>query len=98
MDHGMKESPTFYKLFLAAIVSASLFVLLPRMPLVTILLLSQAMNTFALPILFICMLLLLNHKPLMGRYVNTPFHNVIAAGAIGLVIILNIVYFISFFV
>ena len=95
VEHGMKESPTFYKLFLAYLITAALFVMIPRLPLVVMLLIPQALNTFVLPIIFISLLTLLNRRDIMGNHVNTKWYNVGAVIAIGTVVLLNLLYLFS---
>lgn len=73
-----KESPAFYGIFAFCVFSGALAVLIPNLPLIPILVGSQMMNTFVLPILFIAILKLLNNKELMGKYRNTRLGNVIS--------------------
>lgn len=73
-----QESPSFYRIFSFCIFSAALAILIPGLPLISILLGSQMLNTFVLPVLFIAILVLLNRAGLMGKYKNTFFMNVIS--------------------
>jgi len=52
--------------------------LIPGLPLVKIAVLSQVVNGVVLPFVLIFMLLLINKKDLMGKYVNTRLFNAIA--------------------
>ncbi len=73
-----QESPAFYGIFAFCIFSAALAILLPGLPLVDILVGSQMLNTFVLPVLFIAILVLLNRESLMGKFKNTLFVNVVS--------------------
>ncbi len=73
-----RESPSFYKLFAFCIFSTALAILIPGIPLIPILVGSQMLNTFVLPILFFAILILLNKESLMGKYKNTLFGNIIS--------------------
>jgi Mn2+/Fe2+ NRAMP family transporter len=95
VDLGMKESPEFYRLLVAALFTAALFVLIPHLPLIATIVFPQALNTFLLPVIFISMYLLLNRKDVMGDQVNTFHYNVVSLIAIVSVIGLNGVYFYS---
>jgi len=53
-------------------------ILLPRFPLLKILVLSQVLNGVLLPFVLIFMLLLVNKPRLMGKYTNTPVFNWVA--------------------
>ena len=89
---GLRESPAFYKLFLFFIITAGLFVLIPSIPLVPTIVFSQALNAMVLPLLFICMMVLLNRKDIMGTKTNSRLNNVLVLAAIFLVSALNISY------
>jgi len=62
-----REAPHFYLLYSAIIVLGAGLVLLPRAPLLKIMLLSQVMNGLLLPAVLILMLLLVTRRSLMGE-------------------------------
>jgi len=95
MDLGMKESPGFYRLLVAALFTAALFVLIPRIPLIATIVFPQALNTILLPIVFICTYILLNRKDVMRDQVNTFRYNFISLSVIVGIIALNGAYFYS---
>ncbi len=72
------ESASYYGIFAFCIFSMALIILIPGLPLIPILVGSQMLNTFVLPILFICILKLLNNGKLMGDKKNSLFMNVIS--------------------
>jgi Mn2+/Fe2+ NRAMP family transporter len=53
-------------------------ILLPGTPLVRIMVLSQVVNSFLLPVILIFMLRLINRADLMGEWRNRPFFNAVA--------------------
>lgn len=73
-----KESPSFYKLFTFSVFSTAAVILIPGLPLVPILVGSQMLNTFVLPILFVAILILLNKENLMGKYKNGRWMNLVS--------------------
>ncbi len=73
-----QESPSFYRIFAFCIFSTALAILIPGLPLVPILVGSQMLNTFVLPVLFIAILVLLNRQNLMGKFKNTLWMNIIS--------------------
>lgn len=83
-----KESPAFYGIFAFCIFSGALAVLIPHLPLIPILVGSQMMNTFVLPVLFVAILKLLNNKELMGKYKNTKFGNFISLISILFIVVM----------
>src|SRR5450759_4126680 len=72
------EAPAFYWLYTVLIAAGAAVILIPRIPLVKITVFSQVVNGAVLPFVLIFMLLLINKKELMGKYVNKPTFNIIA--------------------
>jgi len=80
IDRGLREAPVFYGLYTGLIVFGPGFVLLPRLPLLQVILISQIANGILLPFVLAFMLLLVNNPSLMGEYRNRRWANVIAGG------------------
>jgi Mn2+/Fe2+ NRAMP family transporter len=78
VDRTIRQAPVFYGLYIALIVGACVFVLLPRAPLIQIMFLSQVANGILLPFILVFMLLLVNNRRLMGAYTNSRAQNAIA--------------------
>ena len=72
------EAPIFYWLYTLLIVVGAGIVILPRFPLVEMILLSQVLNGMLLPFILIFMLILVNKKYLMKEWKNPPAYNAIA--------------------
>ena len=70
IDKRREVAPQFYFLYTAMIVVGAGLVLIPGLPLLKILLLSQTANGVLLPFILIFMLLLAGDERLMGRYRN----------------------------
>jgi Mn2+/Fe2+ NRAMP family transporter len=73
-----KESPAFYTIFSLCIFTTAAVILIPKLPLIPILVGSQMLNTFVLPVIFIAILKLLNNKNLMGENKNGLFLNILS--------------------
>ncbi|MDI6782951.1 MAG: Nramp family divalent metal transporter [bacterium] len=101
VDKRFREAPKFYGLYTALIVFGAGIILIPNIPLLFIMVLSQFINGILLPFILIYMLLLVNDKGLMGKYVNGKAFNLIAwitsIGMIILTVILVVVTIIEFF-
>lgn len=93
VNSSWKESPAFYKIFSFCIVSTAALVLIPKFPLVPVLVASQALNTFVLPLLFYYLITLLNRNDLMGKHKNTMFFNLVGWVSVILLTSLNLIYF-----
>jgi Mn2+/Fe2+ NRAMP family transporter len=78
IDKRREQAPQFYFLYTAMIVVGAGLVMIPGLPLLKILLLSQTANGVLLPFILIFMLLLAGDERLMGRYRNGPLLNAIS--------------------
>jgi Mn2+/Fe2+ NRAMP family transporter len=92
VNRRFREAPQFYTLYTVIIIIGAAVIMLPRVPLIPIMLISQATNGILLPFILIFMLMLVNNKRLMGKYTNSPVYNIFAVltivGMIGLSIAL----------
>jgi NRAMP (natural resistance-associated macrophage protein)-like metal ion transporter len=70
IDRRRDEAPQFYFLYTALIVLGAGLVLIPGLPLLKLMLLSQTANGVLLPFILVFMLLLAADERLMGRYRN----------------------------
>jgi len=92
-----KEAPHFYWLFTAIIVIGAGIILLPNCPLILITLWSQVADGVLLPVVLVCMIIIINNKEIMGKYVNKPLNNIIAWITIVILIGLSVSLLISSF-
>jgi NRAMP (natural resistance-associated macrophage protein)-like metal ion transporter len=78
LDKRREDAPQFYFLYEAIIVVGAGLVLIPGLPLLRIMLLSQTANGVLLPFILIFILLLAGDERLMGRYRNGPVLSALA--------------------
>jgi len=78
IDRTWAEAPAFNAIYTFVIVFGAAFVLIPGAPLITIMVLSQAVNGILLPFLLIYMIKIINDRRIMGRHVNGRATNVLA--------------------
>jgi Mn2+/Fe2+ NRAMP family transporter len=78
IDRRREDAPQFYILYETMIVVGAGLVLIPGLPLLKIMLLSQTANGVLLPFILVFMLLLAADERLMGRYRNGPLLNAVA--------------------
>lgn len=81
VNKTFKEAPHFMWLYTSLIVLGAAIILTPRMPLIRIMILPQALNGMLLPFVLIFMLRLINREELMGEFTNSRLYNVIAWGS-----------------
>ncbi len=93
VDRKFEEAPQFYILYSLMVVGGAVTVMLPGMPLITIMYLSQVLNGLVLPVILFFMLKLINDPRVMGDKVNGPVNNflnwttVVLVSAISLVMV-----------
>lgn len=97
IDKKWKEAPQFYWLFTAIIFIGTAIILIPNAPLILITLWSQVANGLLLPVVLICMIVIVNKKDVMGKYINNKLQNIIGWITISILVGLSLILFISFF-
>ncbi|MFA5794807.1 MAG: Nramp family divalent metal transporter [Candidatus Brocadiia bacterium] len=75
------EAPQFYGMFTIQIILGAAIILIPGIPLIQVMILSQTINGLLLPFVLVIMLILINKKKLMGEYANGPIVNFVAVAA-----------------
>ncbi|MGV8140893.1 MAG: Nramp family divalent metal transporter [Candidatus Woesearchaeota archaeon] len=96
VNKRFKEAPQFYFLITFLIAVGAAIILLPNIPLIKIMLISQVLNGILLPIILIYMLKLSNNKKLMGDHSNSRTFNTFTWAICILIIILTFFLTISY--
>lgn len=97
VSKSFREAPVFHGLYLGLIILAVIVIMMPNVPLLAILYLSQVANGILLPFLLILMLLIINDKSIMGEHVNPRLFNYIAWATVIIVMGLSISLVITLF-
>jgi Mn2+/Fe2+ NRAMP family transporter len=97
INKHFQEAPIFYGLYTFLLVLAAIIVLLPKLPLISVMLISQEVNGLLLPFILVFMILLVNNKRIMGSHVNSRFYNILAWFTVVALIILTVVLLITAF-
>ncbi|OGP92091.1 MAG: Mn transporter [Deltaproteobacteria bacterium RBG_16_54_18] len=84
------EAPQFYGLYTITIFLGAGIILLPNVPLISIMFYSQVINGILLPFVLIFMLLLINDKKIMGDYINGKIMNIISWTTVAVLICLSL--------
>lgn len=90
IDKTWEEAPQFYWLYTIIIIIGAGIILLPNAPLIEISLWSQRINGILLPVVLIFMMLIINNKEVMGKYVNKGIGNIIGWVTIIVLVILSV--------
>ena len=91
IDRSWAEAPIFNGLYTVVIAAAAAIILVPGLDLIAIMLVSQVINGMLLPFLLLFMMVIVNDRGIMGRYVNTRLNNVLSWATIVVVISLTVV-------
>jgi Mn2+/Fe2+ NRAMP family transporter len=91
IDKKWDEAREFYVLYTGILVIGATIILLPNAPLIFISLWSQVINGMLLPVVLVCMILLVNNKKIMGKYLNKPINNIIGWSAVVILISLTMI-------
>lgn len=75
VNKSFSEAPEFYWLYTLIIAVSAGSILLPGVPLLKIILVSQVLNGVLLPFILVFMVILVNRRSLMGEFVNGPVYN-----------------------
>ncbi|HEY3103064.1 MAG TPA: Nramp family divalent metal transporter [Pyrinomonadaceae bacterium] len=78
VSNTFREAPTFLGIFTFLVALGALFAMMPGLPIIRVLLVTQVINGVILPVILIAVLRLVNNRELMGRYVNGPLYNIAA--------------------
>ncbi len=78
LNRKFLEAPQFYGLYSLMVFLGAGIILLPDMPLITIMFYSQVINGAILPVILVFMLVLINDRRIMGAYANGTVMNVLA--------------------
>lgn len=91
IDKKFVEAPEFYGFYSLMIFLGAGIILLPDMPLIGIMYVSQVVNGIVLPLVLVFMLLLINDRTLMREHVNGTAFNVVAWVTVAVMIVLTAV-------
>jgi NRAMP (natural resistance-associated macrophage protein)-like metal ion transporter len=89
INKSFREAPQFLGFYTAFIAIGAGVIMLPDIPLIRIMFLSQTINGILLPIVLIIMLKLVNDREVMGEFVNSKRMNIITWFTVAVLILLT---------
>ena len=92
-DRTWAEAPAYKGLITGILVFSCLVVIIPNVNLFGIMTTSQVISGVLLPVLLVFLVLIINDRHTMGKYVNSRLWNVLTWGTIVLVGVLTVVMF-----
>jgi NRAMP (natural resistance-associated macrophage protein)-like metal ion transporter len=90
LNRKFLEAPQFYGLYSIMIILGGGIILLPNVPLISIMFFSQVINGLLLPFILIIMLLLINDEKIMGSHTNGRVMNLISWATVAMLIMLSL--------
>ncbi|HZC76378.1 MAG TPA: divalent metal cation transporter, partial [Ktedonobacterales bacterium] len=78
VSFSFREAPIFHGLFTGMLALGALVALIPGLPLIRLIVISQVVNGVLLPILLVFILKIVNDRRIMGKHVNGTVNNLIA--------------------
>jgi NRAMP (natural resistance-associated macrophage protein)-like metal ion transporter len=78
VSSSFREAPIFLGIFTFLVALGALIAMMPGLPLIQVLLVTQVINGILLPVVLIAVLRLVNNRELMGVHVNGPLLNIAA--------------------
>lgn len=78
LSHSFREAPIFIGIFTALIVFGAIFALIPNIPQIQLLLVTQSINGILLPFLLTAIVLLSSNREIMGEYANSSWYKILA--------------------
>ncbi|HVP36801.1 MAG TPA: Nramp family divalent metal transporter [Terriglobales bacterium] len=95
VNKKFSEAPQFYGLYSLLIFFGGGIILLPGIPLLPVMYISQVINGIVLPVLLIFILVLINDKKLMGEHVNNRIYNFLSWATVVVLILMSLGLIIS---
>ncbi|MBI4320538.1 MAG: Nramp family divalent metal transporter [Chloroflexi bacterium] len=92
ISHSFRDAPVFMGIFTGLIVLGAAISLVPGLPLIPFLVMTQVVAGVLLPILLFTILRLVNDRGLMGENVNGPIYNLFAWATVVGIALLSILY------
>ena len=77
VSRDFESAPIFFSVYTLMIVLGAGIIMWPNLPLFLVMFIAQNVNGILLPIILIFMMMLINNKQVMGKYVNGPIYNLI---------------------
>lgn len=90
LSRSFREAPIFLGIFTGLIVLGCLVAMIPGIPQIKLLILTQSINGILLPVILVSIVVLANNREIMGDKVNTRAMNILAYSITAIVSILSL--------
>jgi Mn2+/Fe2+ NRAMP family transporter len=90
VSRSFREAPIFIGIFTFLVATGAAIAVVPNLPLIKVLLVTQVINGVLLPVILFAVLRLVNDRDLMGSHVNGPLYNFAAWTTVIVVTLLSL--------
>lgn len=90
VSRSFGEAPVFLGLYTGLIAFGAIVAMLPGIPVIQLLIVTQVLNGVLLPVELIALVRLANDREVLGDYVNGPIRNIFAYGTAGAISLMSI--------
>ena len=97
VSRSFREAPIFLGTFTFLVAVGAAIAVIPNLPLIRVLLVTQVINGLLLPIVLFAIMKLVNNRELMGSHVNGPLYNIAAWLTVIVVTTLSVLYIVIAF-
>jgi Mn2+/Fe2+ NRAMP family transporter len=97
VSRSFREAPIFLGTFTFLVAVGAAIAVIPNLPLIRVLLVTQVINGLLLPIVLFAIMKLVNNRELMGSHVNGPLYNIAAWLTVLVVTTLSVLYIVITF-
>jgi Mn2+/Fe2+ NRAMP family transporter len=95
VSRSFREAPIFLGTFTFLVAVGAAIAVIPNLPLIRVLLVTQVINGLLLPVVLFAVLRLVNDREVMGAYVNGPLYNIAAWVTAIAVTLLSLTYLVT---
>ena len=92
VSRSFRQAPIFLGIFTSLITVGALVAVIPGLPLIRVLVITQVINGLLLPVILIAVLKLANNRELMGDYANGPIYKILALLTVVIISALSLLY------
>jgi NRAMP (natural resistance-associated macrophage protein)-like metal ion transporter len=95
VSRSFREAPIFLGIFTFLIAVGAFIAILPGLPLIRVLVVTQLINGILLPVLLVAITRLASDRRLMGAHANGPFYNLVAWLTVATISVLSLLLLIA---
>jgi len=96
VDHSWQEAPAFFGIYTFMLIVAGSLILIPGISLMKLILVTQQLAGVLCPVILTFMIILVNRRAIMGKYVNGKVQNIISGITVVFISVLSVILLFSY--